>query len=404
MSKIDQVLAYKSSKKKKLVAFLALALLLGAGSYFFFTPKNLQSYSYTTHPLHRDDMTIIVSASGYIQPLESVTVGSEVSGTIKEVYVQENDRIKKGDLLARIDATKYESMLKQNEALLDAAKASAESIEVKLQRLHNIVKRNEKLQQSTNGKLPSKDDWENDYTNYLAAKAELAGAKAQVQKAAYAFSSAEYDLQKTAITSPIEGIVLVRTIDPGQTVAASFQTPVLFTIAKDLTKMELEVAVDEADIGKVKVGQSVSFSVDTYLDRSFDATIKKVRMNSEVVDGVVSYNAIMDIDNHALLLKPGMSADADITTKTIKNVFIVPRSALLFNPIEEKDSKMFEFRSKESTQIDPKPHVWILQNKTPQKVYVKVLENEGSLSAIESSELQEDALVIVAQEKKSDTP
>jgi len=402
MKKIEEIAAYKSSSKKKFIIYGGIVLFFIIITFFLFPNKDQNQESYLTEPLKKGDMIIIVSASGYIEPLESVDVGSEVSGTIKEVYVENNDFVTKGQSLALIDKTKYESVVNQNKALLDASKATLESAEAKLDKAKSIVERDEELRVSTNGSLPSKNDWENDWANYYSAKADVANAKAQIEKSSHALVSAQYDLEKTLITSPINGIVLVRDIDPGQTVAASFQTPVLFTIAEDLTKMELQVDVDEADIGKVAVGQSATFSVDTYSEKVFEAEIKKVRFNSEVVDGVVTYETIMDVNNSQLLLKPGMSADADITTKTIENVFIVSRSALLFNPIEKQDTKAFQFRDEEKVTIDPKPHIWILKDDTPQKVYVKVLEIEGSQSAIDSNKLNENDLIILAQEKKSD--
>ncbi|UFH60205.1 efflux RND transporter periplasmic adaptor subunit [Sulfurovum mangrovi] len=402
MKKIEEIVAYKGTSKKKIAVYIGVFLFLFILGFSLFSGKDQTRNHYLTEPLKKGDLTIIVSASGYIEPLESVDVGSEVSGTIKEVYVENNDIVTEGQHLAQLDKTKYESIVNQNRALLDAAKATLESAEAKLEKTKSIVDRNKELRESTKGSLPSKNDWEEDWSNYLSAKADVANAKAQVEQSSHALTSAKYDLEKTLITSPINGIVLVREIDPGQTVAASYQTPVLFTIAKNLTQMELRVDVDEADIGHVKEGQSATFSVDTYSEKIFNATIKKVRVNSEETDGVVTYETIMDVNNSQLLLRPGMSADADIVTKSIKNVFIISRSGLLFNPVEKKDTKAFQFRNEEKSTIDQKPHVWILKDNTPQKIYVKVLEREGSKSAIASDELKENDLIILAQEKQDD--
>lgn len=402
MKKIDEIATYKSSNMKKTISYTVVIILLIMLVLFFLPNKDQSQDSYLTEALKKGDMTIIVSASGYIEPLESVDVGSEVSGTIMEVYVDNNDIVTEGQSLAQLDRTKYESIVNQNMALLDAAKATLESMEAKLKKTESIVDRNKELRKSTNGSLPSKNDWENDWANYLSAKADVANAKAQVEQSSHALTSAQYDLKRTLITSPIDGIILVREIDPGQTVAAAFQTPVLFTIAKNLTEMELRVDVDEADIGKVATGQAASFSVDTYSEEVFNATVKKVRVNSEVVDGVVTYETIMDVNNSQLLLKPGMSADADIVTKSIKDVFIVSRSGLLFNPVEKQDTKAFQFGEKKKTTIDQKPHVWVLKENTPEKVYVKVIDREGSKSAIESDQLHEGDLIILAQEKEND--
>ncbi len=404
MKKIEEIATYKSTGYKNSIIYGGIVLAIIVAGLFLFSGNDQNQDSYLTEALKKGDMVIIVSASGYIEPLESVDVGSEVSGTIKEVYVENNDVVTKGQSLALLDITKYQSVVDQNKALLDAAKATLKSAEAKLDKAKSIVDRDKELRESTNDSLPSKNDWESDWATYYSAEADVANAKAQVEKSSHALISAQYDLEQTLIISPINGVVLDRDIDPGQTVAAAFQTPVLFTIAEDLTQMELQVDVDEADIGKVFVGQSATFTVDTYSDELFEAKIKKVRFNSEVVDGVVTYETSMDVNNSQLLLKPGMSADADITTKTIKNVFIVSRSALLFNPVVKKDTKTFAFRSKdkEKDTIDQKSHVWILKDNTPQKVYVKVLEKEGSQSAIASEELNEKDLIIIAQEKDSD--
>jgi HlyD family secretion protein len=262
------------------------------------------------------------------------------------------------------------------------------------------VSRNKTLRASTKGSLPSQSDWDRDWASYLTAKAQVANAKAMVDQARHALASSKYDLERTTVYSPIDGIVLVRDIDPGQTVAASFQTPVLFKIAKDLTRMELQASIDEADIAKVKAGQRATFSVDAYPEKTFEAHIKLVRVNSEIVDGVVTYLAVMDVDNKDLLLKPGMSADADIITEMLGDTFIVSKAALLYIPVKPTTSGLFGSGKREKVAIDPKPHVWLLENGLPKKVYVKVLGSSGSDSAVSSEELNKGDPLIVTQEKR----
>ncbi|MCJ7765821.1 MAG: efflux RND transporter periplasmic adaptor subunit, partial [Thiovulaceae bacterium] len=318
MQEMEKITGHKSSSLKWKMGIALFVLLLGAGSYSLFAPKDQkESYRYVTQPLQKGDLTMTVSATGNIEPVESVEVGSEVSGMIEKVYADYNDKVKKGQILAQLDKTKYKSAVDRAEASLGAAKASLENMNAQLYQANATVARNKTLRESTKGRLPSPSDWDRDWANNLVAKAQVDNAKAQVDQARHALVSSKYDLERTTIYSPINGIVLVRNIDPGQTVAASFQTPVLFKIAKDLTKMELQASIDEADIAKVKAGQKVTFGVDAYPEQSFEARIKLVRVNSEIVDGVVTYKAVMDVDNQNLLLKPGMTADADIITETL---------------------------------------------------------------------------------------
>lgn len=403
MKEIEAIKAYKGGKKKSTLIYIAVVVMILIGILLSFSGNKEPVASYMTQPLAKGDLTVIVSATGEVEPLESVEVGSEISGTILDVYVDDNDIVKKDQPLALLDKKKFQSIVDQNKALYDAAKATLENKQAKLTQTQSVIARYETLKTSTNGRLPSKNDWESAMADYLSAKADVANANAQVAQASYTLASAQYDLDKTLVISPIDGIILDRKIDPGQTVAASFETPVLFNIAKNLTQMKLSVDVDEADIGKVAEGQKASFTVDAY-EKTFDAVVKKVRVNSETTDGVVTYETIMDVNNSALFLKPGMSADADIITSTIKDAFIVPRSALLFNPVKAEETKMFQFESKSQNEDDPKPHVWVLKDNTPQKVYVKVLESEGAQSAISSETLKVGDPVIIAQEKQDDKP
>lgn len=400
MEEMQKITGYKSSSTKWKVGVALFILLLGVGGYFFFIPiKNKEAYRYVTQPLAKGDLMITVSATGYVEPVENIDVGTEVSGTIEEVYVDYNDLVKKGQILARLDKTKYQSTLDTAEASLAAARASLENMNAQLYQANATVSRNKSLKASTKGALPSRSDWDRDWANYLIAKAQISSAKAQVDQAKHALVSSQYDLDRTTIYSPVDGIILVRDIDPGQTVAASFQTPVLFKIAKDLTKMELQASIDEADIAKVKARQSVTFSVDAYPERKFEAHIKLVRVNSEIVDGVVTYKAVMNIDNQELLLKPGMSADADIIVETLTDTLIVPKAVLLYTPVTPKTKGLFGFGQKDKTLVDPKPHLWILEDKEPKKAYVKVLGNSGSNTAISSEDLKEGDSLILTQEK-----
>ena len=401
MEEMKKVTSYKKSGLTWKIFLLLFALIIAFIGYKVFIPKEQENeFTYTTKPITKEDLSLIVSATGNIQPVEQISVGSEVSGTIEKVFVDYNDVVKKGQLLAQIDKTKYESNLKKSQASLSVMQASLQNMIAQLYNANATMSRDKMLRESTNDALPSKSDWDKDWAAYLGAKAQVASAQAQINQAKQDLVSAQYDFKRTNVYSPVDGTILVRSIDPGQTVAASFQTPVLFQIAKDLTKMELQASIDEADIGKVKDGQTVSFNVDAYPEMTFNTTIKQVRVNSAVVDGVVTFLAIMDFDNSKLLLRPGMSADIDITTKTLKNALIVPKAALLYIPIKPDIKTFFSSKPAQKIEIDPKPHIWILQDKQPKKIYVKVLGSNGALSAIESDEIKENMPVIVTQEKR----
>ena len=400
MEEMQKIINYHNNTTKWRKWVILFTVITFLSVYFFFARESQgMEYRYVTEVLKKSDLSLTVSASGYIQPLESVDVGTEVSGTIEEVFVDYNDQVKKGDLLARLDTTKYESAYDKAKAALQMAKAALESAQAQYYQSQTTVKRYQKLKTSSKGTLPTQSDWDREWANYLLAKAQIANAQAQIDQASHTLRSAQYDLERTKIYSPINGTVLVRDVDPGQTVAATFQTPVLFSIAKDLSKMELQISIDEADIGKIKAGQKASFSVDAYPDTTFSTTIRQVRINSEVVESVVTYKAIMEVNNKELLLKPGMSVDADITTKTLKNAFVVKRAALLFIPVKPRSKSFFGGERNQKIEIDPKPHVWILEENVPKKVYVKVLGNDGALSAIKSDLLKVGQKIIINQEK-----
>lgn len=400
MDEMKKVVSYKRSGMMWKIFVALFLLILAFIGYKIFVPKEQkEQFTYVTKPLTKGDLTITVSATGNIQPVEQVNVGSEVSGTIEKVFVDYNNVVKKGELLAQIDRTKYESNLKKAEASLASANANLQNMQAQLYKTESIISRDKMLRESTNGALPSKNDWDNDMAAFMAAKAQISSANAQISQSKQDLVNAQYDLKKTNIYSPVDGTILVKSIDPGQTVAASFQTPVLFTIAKDLTKMQLQATIDEADIAKVKEGQDVAFGVDAYPHMKFNSKITQVRVNSAIVDGVVTYLAIMSYDNSKLLLRPGMSADIDITTQNIKDTFIVPKAALLFIPVKPKVKTFFGSAKEEKITMDPKPHVWILRNNQPTKLYVKLLGNNGAMSAVASDQLKNGDAVIITQEK-----
>jgi len=295
---------------------LVLAVL--ATGIIWVAKSKTAAVQYVTQPVRRGDLIVTVSATGTLQPIKKVEVGIEVSGTIKTVEVDYNDQVKVGQVLARLDTSKLEAQALQSEASLESARASVQEAEAQVARLNRV-------RELSDGKMPSQSDLD-------TAKATLARAKASVTQWQATLDVNRTDLSKAVIHSPINGVVLTRSVEPGQTVAAAFQAPVLFTLAEDLQQMELQVDVDEADVGQVREGQEAAFTVDAYPDRAFPARITQVRYGSQTVEGVVTYKTVLTVDNSNLLLRPGMTATAVITVNKKDNALLVPNAALRFTP------------------------------------------------------------------------
>ena len=278
-------------------------------------------------------MRVTVSATGTIEPTNQVDVGSELSGLDRDDgQSTRTTSVTKGQVLARLDLSKLNDAITRSEAELASAEAkvlqaqaTAKESRAKLERLRTVAK-------LSGGKVPSSTEMETAEAADARAIADVHAAEAAVAEARATLSSDRTNLAKASIRSPIDGIVLARKMAPGQTVAASFETPVLFTIAEDLAKMELQVSVDEADVGQVRDGQTATFSVDAYPSRSYPATITRVGYGSETTDGVVSYKTILRVENDDLSLRPGMTATAEIVTARRDDVLLIPNEALRFTP------------------------------------------------------------------------
>ncbi|MBI1210248.1 MAG: efflux RND transporter periplasmic adaptor subunit [Alphaproteobacteria bacterium] len=293
---------------------IAGAIVIAAiAAWWSLTPKQKTEYIYGKAEMQT--VRAIVTATGTLAPLEQVTVGAEVSGRIESVLVDFNDHVTKGQIIAHINTDSLKAIALQARAAVAQAQAN-------LQKAENDLKRAISLQKS--GFVST--------SAYDTAKAARDTAAATLKSAKAQSEQAEANLSKADIRSPIDGIVLDRKVDPGQTVAASFQTPELFVIASDLTKLELDVDIDEADIGQVRVGQSATFTVDAYPAASFSAKVRELRNAARTVSNVVTYQGVLSVDNSQGLLKPGMTATADITTKVVENVLTIPNGALRFTP------------------------------------------------------------------------
>lgn len=306
---------------------------------------------YVTQELARGDLTISVTATGNLEPRNQVDVGVELSGTIRNVYVDVNDQVKQGQLLAELDPTKLQAQVLQAQGSLAAAEARVLQSEATAKEGRANYQRLLKVRELSNNKLPSQQDLDVAEATVARAEADTAAYKAAAEQARASLETIQTDLSKAQVRSPINGVVLVRSIEPGQTVAASMTAPVLFTLAEDLKKMELHVLVDEADVGSVKAGQEASFTVDAFPSRRFAADLRQVHFASSNIKsasssssaassanssatstGVVTYETVLEVDNSELLLRPGMTATAEIVTNHVSDALLIPNAALRFTP------------------------------------------------------------------------
>nr|WP_245515329.1 efflux RND transporter periplasmic adaptor subunit [Rhizobium deserti] len=392
---------------------IVMVLLLGvAAAVYFYTAGNGPQYDYTTLPAKRGDLSVIVTATGSVQPTDQVDISSELSGTVRRVNVSYNSAVKAGDVLAELDTNKQEADVQSARAELASAKANvlkaeaeAQSAKTSLDRLTGLVSNRISSQQELDAARFT-------YESALATKEINAAA---VLSAEASLRLSEVNLAKLKILSPIDGIVLTRDVDPGATVASSLNAPVLFTIAGDLRLMELQVAVDEADVGQVREGQAARFSVDAYPDRNFPATIQTVRFASETVSNVVTYKAILTVDNADLLLRPGMTATADITVQSVSDTLLLPNAALRYSPAARSGPRG-SFLSRLFAPPRPRGNrgaggeqnssegraVWVLRNGAPQRVRVETGPTDGQFTVLKSGEIKDgDQLITDAVAQSS---
>lgn len=312
---------------------LVLVLIVAALIYFSVGRQDSsKAPQYKTEPATVGTLVVKVSATGNLQPTNQVDVGSELSGIIDQVLVDENAQVKKGDLLARLDRSKLQDTVVRSRANVAAAEAQVLQAQATVAETRSNLARMKQVAELSGGKVPSQSEMSTAEANLKRAEASQASAQASVDQARASLQSDQTNLAKANIRSPINGVVLSRKVELGQTVAASFQAPVLFILAEDLSKMELQVNVDEADVGQVKVGQKATFSVDAWPGRQYTAVITRVGYGSQVTDGVVSYLTILEVNNDDLSLRPGMTGTAEITTLTRENALLVPNAALRFAP------------------------------------------------------------------------
>lgn len=410
-TEIDAI-ARKSSGGSRLIWYVLVAVILAAAGIWYWQSSAGDSgpVRYTTQPVTTADIIVTVTATGTVEPLNTVDISSELSGTVKAVLVDYNDEVAEGDVLATLDTDKLIANVEHAEASLTAAQANLVQAEVTLEEQQAVYERAQNLAtqgiSSEETLLTAKAGWQRAVAALDTAKANVKVAQADVKQNAA-------DLAKAEITSPINGIVLSRDVEPGQIVASSYSAPTLFELAEDLSRMNLTVDIDEADIGHVAVGNKAGFTVEAYQNKEFEAQITQLRFAPETVDGVVTYKGILDVNNDELLLRPGMTATAEITVAELNDVLTVPNAALRFAPPTQTEQEsnggsgllgMLMPRRPGSGSSSPAAggtdaegmrSIWVLQNDTPTEVKIRTGSSDGSRTQVVEGSLSEGDPVII---------
>ena len=387
---------------------LGLLVLAGLGYGAYLWSAGGTTVSYTTAELKPGDLTVLVTATGSVEPTVQVDVSSEQSGTVRDVLVDFNSEVKKGDVLARLDTDKLSADLKAKEAALASARASVskaladeQSAKAKLDRQTTLV----------SSRVSTQQDLDTAEYTFQAASAARQSAEADVIAAEAALEQAKLSVSKATIVSPIDGIVLSRDVDTGATVAASLEAPTLFTLAGDLRQMELQVSIDEADVGQVAIGQTATFTVDAFPDQRFPAEITSIRYAAETVSDVVTYKGILSVANDDLLLRQGMTATADIVVQSVENGLLIPNAALRYSPPATASAEttgggsgVFSlFRPpREAQRSAPEPEgsertIWLLRDGAPVAVNIEIGASDGQNTVIVKGDVKQGDRVITDQ-------
>jgi len=369
-------------KKKKIIYIVPIICIAIIASFFMLRGGN-KGPQYRTEKVIRQDIRSMVTATGAMNAVIMVNVGTQVSGTIKELYADFNSPVKKGQILALIDPATFQAQVDQARANLAMANAQEERAEASLLEAKRALERSATLFQKN---YISKSDLDTAETNEQGARAQVSSAKAQIMQAKASLNFAEKNLQYTRIISPVDGVVISRDVDIGQTVAASFQTPTLFSIAQDLTKMQIDTSVDEADIGKVAEGQKVEFTIDAYPDETFTGTVSVIRNAPITVQNVVTYNVVITVANPEGKLKPGMTANVSIILEEKKDVLSLPNAALRFRPADKRSEEMRKMKD---------VGVWIMDKNGPKRIGINTGNSDGRYTEILSGPLTENQEIIV---------
>ena len=374
--------------KKKIIAILIILAIIFGISIFMKQGKRVK---YTSEPVERRTITQIVEATGTIEPVNTVDIGSQVSGLISNIYVDYNSEVKKGQLLAQIDTSLFEAQLQQSKANINNAQATLAQNQAVLEYDTKTYKRYKNLYARN---LVSKDDLDSAESSYKLDLAKVAASKATIMQAKANYDTAAANMRYTKIVSPVDGIVISKEVEVGQTVAASFQTPTLFTVAEDLTKMRIETSVSEADIGKVKEGQEVEYTLDGYPDSVFKGVVTQVRLSPTTESNVVTYAVIIEVQNDENKLMPGMTANVSIITGKKENILTVPNAAL-------------KFTLANNTQKYAQKGVWVERKGKPVRINIETGVSDDAFTEIISKEIKDGDKVYTGSDsngKKNNKP
>ena len=392
----------------RLVWLGVLAVLIGGGIWYYVqTQGQTAALTYQTVAARTETLVVKVQATGNVEPTTQVDVSSERSGVIRSVNVKANSLVKKGDVLAELDPERLKAELGRIAATLAASQARLADAKATLAEKQLAFKRAERLNKQG---ISAAQDLDTARAAQARAEAGILAAEADIDVVKAEVTMQETDITKMRILSPVNGIVLKRSVEPGQTVASSLQAPVLFTLAEDLARMQLEADVDEADIGVVKTGQRATFTVDAYPGKSFPAVIDTIEYSPNVTENVVTYTAVLTVDNSELLLRPGMTATAQIVALEIPDALAVPNAALRYEPPRQQKSQGFSitsifmprlprFEKTAKSGTDGERTVWVLESGVPVAVKVKTGVSDGSLTEITSGDLKPGAEVIISSKQ-----
>lgn len=397
--------------KRRLILGMGVAAVVVALGAWWWTGESSAAPRYVTQAPVRGDLTVTVTATGTLEPVRSVSIGSELSGIVSKVNVDVNSTVKAGDVLIELDTAKLKSAVNQAKASLASAKAGLGEANAAVVEARLKMRRLDELNKASGGKLPSRTEMDEQRATVLKAEAAVATAKAKIEDAQAQLETQETNLSKASIISPVDGVVLARSVEPGYAVAASLQAVELLTVATDLRELELQVDIDEADVGEVKPGLTSSFTVAAYPNRTFDASLSKVAYGAttSTSSNVVTYTGYLDVPNKDMFLRPGMTATATIETAQREKVLLVPNTAFRFTPKVTKAASSMSFmmppprennkqaKTVAHAQTEREQTIYVLRNGQAQQLTVRTGLTDGRRTEILSDNLTESDQVITEQ-------
>lgn len=373
--------------------FLVTCAILAAGGYLGYSKWNSREapITYKTAPVSKGTLVSSVTATGSLEPLVKVLVGSQVSGTVVKWYADFNQRVEQGFILAKLDTDRFRATLDQREA---AAKATRARVEVAKAAHADATLKRKHAEANFGLDAATMLEFEEAKVAEQQAMASVHAAEAELERAEAESRLAAVDLEKTIIRSPIDGVVISRSVDEGQTVAASLQAPTLFTIANDLAKLQVNAAVSETDIGKIHEGQSAEFRVDAYPDRRFRGTVSQVRFAETIVDNVVTYTTLIQVDNSDLALRPGMTATISFEVARVEDVLLIPNAAMRFNPVVAAPDTDW---MRPGRAPRPQPRVFKLVDGNLVEAKIEPGLTDGSFTSLKAGDVKEGDAIVIEQ-------